>query len=141
MSNKLKKFLEYIKENTNSNVSEFTYLILEKLPNGLKVSLTEEGKQEVADWNESEIEDDRKLYDLFDDVQGNSEYKFVFDLGEAGFGLTQASGITDGYYYDDKGDLTDKGHSDSEVYYHNNYAYHSILWYILQDGYIILNKA
>ena len=92
---------------------EFRYLILEPDPNGLWIHLTSEGKEELE--NTEEITDDN-FYDLFEDVQGNSEYIFHSDLGQSGLGLTEAPGITDGYIMNDNG-------SDYEEYYDSGIIY------------------
>jgi hypothetical protein len=77
----------------------FNYLYIRKVPNGLKLELTDEG---IIAYTEEEISE---MYDLFEDVQGNSEMSYIDNAGDMGFGLTEAPIITDGYYYDDNGDF------------------------------------
>lgn len=112
------------------------YLNMEILENGdLKISLTEEGKEEV---DETGISID-SFYDYFDDIRANSEFMFFEDLGEAGLGMTSAPGITDGYYYNDNGDITDELHDDSVIYWYPNYVVKDFTEELKNNGYVIFN--
>jgi hypothetical protein len=128
----------HLNENAGGNVEHYRYLDIEKVEDGLKISLNEAGKQNVED--EGGIEES-KFYDYFEDVRGNSEYIYFEDMGDAGFGLTSAPGITDGYEYNDDGELTDEGHTDSEVYWFPNYMIRDFTQDMLEDGYVIFTKA
>ena len=113
------------------------YLSLERLPNGIKISLTEEGKTKVLDEGISED----TFIDYFDDIRGNSELDFHYDLGSMGFGLTEAPGITDGYYYDDEDTYTDGDNEDSEVYYYDDYMLKDFTKELADNGFVIFHKA
>lgn len=105
------------KTKKNNMLHEGTYLRFQTKGNHLVVNLTDEGKEWVK-------ENGRITYDnfneLFEDIQGNSELMYFSDLGEAGLGLTSAPGITDGYSYNDEGELV--GHADAKLWYYDNYA-------------------
>lgn len=117
---------------TNLN---FRYLTFIFSKNGLTIQLTKEGKEFIKDF-------DATFDDLFDEVRGNSELIYFEDIGEAGFGLTSAEGITDGYYYDDKGNITDKGHKkDSAVYWYPNYMIVNFFEELQENGETFFNKA
>jgi len=126
--------LDIVKEGV-SNIENYRYLNIEKLPNGLMIHLNDEGKEE------SEKLTEQNFYDLFEDVQGNSEYKYFDDIGEAGFGLTSAPGITDGYYFDDDGDLTSGDHTDAEVYWFPNYMVEDFTKTLIEEGKVFFVKA
>jgi len=126
--------LDIVKENV-SDIENYRYLNIEKLSDGLMIYLNEEGKEESEDLTE------QNFYDLFDDVQGNSEYRYFDDLGEAGLGLTSAPGITDGYYFDDDGNLTDGDNTDSEVYWFPNYMVEDFTKTLREKGKVFFVKA
>lgn len=112
------------------------YLEMEILKNGdLKISLTDDGILEV---DETGISIDN-FYDYFDDIRANSEYLYFEDLGKAGIGLTDSPGITDGYYYDDDGELTDEEHDDSSIYWYPNYIVKDFTEDLMENGYVIFN--
>ena len=78
------------------------------------IKLTNEGVQEVNEMREDEKSDADIMYELFEDITANSELIYHSDLGDSGFGLTSASGITDGYYYNDNGDFEESDESSEE---------------------------
>ena len=120
----------------------YRYLDITKYPNGLELAINEEGREEVKEWQEGEMGDYEIMGELFDTVQGNSEYMWHEDLGDRGFGLTSAPGITDGYYYDDDMNLTDKGQEDSaELYSFMGYEIHSPLELLLRDGKVFFARV
>jgi len=131
----MKKLLE-IKSKLKklSGREAFQYLDIEKVSNGLWLYINE-GTEEYEDLTEMTFSD------IFDDVQGNSEYMYFFDVGEAGFGLTSAPGITDGYYYGDDGELTEGEHTDSELYYYPDYAVTDFTEELRTKGKVFFNKA
>ena len=117
-----------------SGKQQFQYLDIEKVSNGLWLYINE-GSEEYEDLTEMNFSD------IFDDVQGNSEYMYFFDVGEAGFGLTSAPGITDGYYYGDDGELTEGEHTDAELYYYSDYAVTDFTEELKTKGKVFFNKA
>jgi hypothetical protein len=118
------------------------YISLDITPNGnLKITLDEDGRAEVLEMRDDDRNDDYIMSELFDDVRGNSELMYFDDIGAQGFGLTEAPAITDGFYYDDNGDLTDEGHDDSELYYHERYMIDSFIDTMLEQGYVIFDRA
>lgn len=114
---------------------EFNYLYLTEVPNGLKLELTDEG---INGYNEEEIND---MYDLFEDIQANSEIKYIDNAGDMGFGLTDAPIVTDGYYYDDNGDFTDEGVVDSKVYVWNDYMLKDLFATLMEQGSVVLMEV
>lgn len=145
-SNNMKHLKEFKIFNINENNKKtFRYLNLEKLPNKLKISLNEDGynyiKDENIDIEESDYQKLQSLFDdLFDDVQGNSDYQYIENVGDFGFGLTEAPGITDGYYYDDNGDFKEIDET-SELYYYEPYQIRDFVKELLKNGEVIFNKA
>lgn len=130
------KFLKTYENFWDVYVPSGNYLDMEILENGdLKISLTDEGKEEVED---NGI-DFYKFYDLFDDIRGNSDFMFFEDLSDAGLVMTNAPGITDGYYFDDNGDITDKEHDDSVIYWYPNYVISDFTEVLKEKGYVIFN--
>ena len=145
--NTLKRFSEFINEEFgyvdrekeyHGDVEHYRYLDIEKLPNGLMVHLNEDGKKESE---ESDNLNENNFDEYFEDVQGNSEYLYHNDMGDAGFGLTNAPGITDGYHIGDGGDLTDDDHEDSEVYWFPNYMVEDFTETLKKDGKVFFTKA
>ena len=147
----IKEYNSFINENMGNNNRQFRYLDLEPLEFGLKISLNEDGLKRVE---EDDDLTEQNFYEYFDDIQANTEYIFFNDMGEAGFGLTEAPGITYGYYYNDKGDLTDedeiikdedeieediiiKHSEDSEVYYFEPYMIKDFTAELKEKGYVI----
>lgn len=133
----LKKFFEFINENNNTNNASGRYITLETTSDGLWLHITPEGKQEM---DENFTED--KFWNIFEDIQVNSEWMYHDDIGEAGFGLTSAPGFTDGYFIDDDGNLSDEGHEeDSEVYWFPNYQVESFTETLITEGKVFFDKA
>lgn len=133
-----------INENLN-NKQSFRYLDIEILPNGLKIILNEDGydyiKDEDINVEEKNYQKLQSLFDdLFDDVQGNSDYMYIANIGDFGFGLTEAPGITDGYYYDDNGDLKETDET-SELYYYEQYQINDFVEKLITNGEVIFDKA
>jgi len=96
----------------------YRYLSIEELNNSLIISLTDEGKEKV---NEDGLHY-FNFCDYFEDIQCNSEFIFHEDLGDSGFGLTSAPGISDGYYLcDDNHNEYITSFDDSKLYYFNDY--------------------
>lgn len=132
--------MKYIKtfEAYNANRTEGgKYLSLEFLTNGLKVSLTDEGKEKA-------LEDGLNIdnfWDYFEDIHVNSELSYHANLGDSGLGLTSAEGITDGYYVNDDGNWTDEGHEDAELYWFPNYEVEDFCETLLKDGSVFFTKA
>jgi len=114
---------------------EFNYLYLKEVPNGLKLELTDEG---INGYKKEEIND---MYDLFEDIQANSEIAYIDNAGDMGFGLTEAPIITDGYFYDDMGEFTDEGVQDSKVYVWNDYMIKDLFATLMEQGSVVLTEV
>lgn len=130
--------------NDGNNTEHYRYLDIQKVKNGLKVSLNEEGMEEVKELKDDGKSDWDIWYDLFEGVQGNSEYIFHRDMGESGFGLTNAEGITDGYYYEgeDRHNLYKTDYPKSaKIYWFPNYMVESSLDTMLKNGSVIFTEA
>lgn len=117
------------------------YLTISATKDLMKIKLTDDGKEEVKDLRADGKSDSDIMSMLFEDIQGNSELIWQYDLGETGFGLTSASGVTDGYYYGDNGEFTDEGRKDSRLYYFADYMLRSEVDDLLNKGELVLNGA
>lgn len=107
------------------------YLNLQKLDTGnLKIILTDDGREEME-----EGKDD--FSDLFDDIRSNSDYLYWESIGDAGLGMSDAPCITDGYYFDDNGDLTEG--DDSEIFWFPNYMVENFIEELVENGFVIFN--
>lgn len=130
---------------TRRNIQRYNYLNIEKQKAGINIMIRHEGVDQVNEWREQHPEwnDDMIMSELFDDVQGNSEYLFVPDGGEAGFGLTNAPMILDGYHYvGEKGKMYDTDYPKSaHVYYFGNYMIISPLEVLLRDKSVFFTEA
>lgn len=102
---------------------------------------TEEGLEEIQSLKEDGKSDNEIFMEFMEDISSNSELEYHTDLGELGFALTSASGITDGYYYDDEGEFTDKGNTDSRVYYFPDYMLRSEVEDFIDRGQVIYHGA
>ena len=124
-------------ENTDQEETliEGKYLKLNRMKNGnLKIILTPDGKEMVEEDGMNEDNFD----DYFDDIRGNSEYVYFINLSVAGIGMSDAPCITDGYYYDDDGNLTDYDHiEDSEIFYYPNYITKIFTDELIENGFVI----
>ena len=115
------------------------YLTITANKNRMVIKLTNEGIQEVNEMREDEKSDAEIMYELFEDINANSELIYHSDLGDSGFGLTSASGVTDGYNYNDNGDLEESDET-ARLYYFNDYALRSEIDDLL-NGELFLNGA
>lgn len=122
----------------NSQLRSGEYLTLERLENGnLKISLTEEGKEEVEEDGISDV----KFHDYFEDIFSNSELIYSSDISELGI-MMAAPGIIIGYYYSDDGELTDKGNEEySEVFYYVDYVIRDFTDELKNDGHVIFQTS
>lgn len=134
------KNFKLFNESLNNSYSG-RYLELEALPNGLKISLTPEAKEELEEILPEEKIHDDDISDMFDDIQGNSEYLFHLDMGIVGFGLTEAPGITDGYQINDDYTEYELIGDTAEVYYYGDYMIKSFKKELKNNGYVIFDKA
>jgi len=155
-----KKILSYklfcesvINENQSPEILETiggTYVTLEKYANGIKFTITEEGKElleeEYADGGMPSFGVDGNIpesvfWDMFEDIESNSEYMFIEDMGAAGFGLTEAPGILDGYYLADNGNkfITDYPES-AEIYWYPDYMVKNFLIELKETGETFFTK-
>ncbi len=116
---------------------EGRYVRIEPMKNGLKVSLTEEGIEEAKEKGSTEM----GFWDLFEDIEVNSEWKYIYNIGEVGLGMSNAPAFIFGYNIDDLGVITDEGRDDSELYYYDNYMIKDFVEVMLEDGSVIFTKA
>ena len=117
----------------------FRYIDLEPTANGLKIVLNEEGREYLEEHkDEGEV---MNFIELFEDVEANSEYLYHPDGGDAGFGLTLAPVISDGYYFDDNRKLTDKDNEEtSEVFAFMDYQVVNPADKLLKDGEVVFER-
>lgn len=135
----IKGFFEFINEgNTKFNHSG-RYIELEVDPNGLWVILTEEGRKEAEENKDDEKHRlcENNFYEYFEDIQANSEWLYFDDMGEAGFGLTNAPGFTVGV----SDYLTDDVDDDAEVYWFPNYMVENFCETLIEEGKVFFTLA
>ena len=116
-------------------VNEFDYLYLRPTKNGLIIELTDKG---IEAYNNEEI---YEMYDLFEDVNSNSEWSYIDNAGDVGLGLTEAPVITDGYYFDDNGEFTDEGVKGSRLYVWNDYMIKDLFDTLMEQGQVTLTEV
>lgn len=116
------------------------YLKLTTVEGGdLRISLTQEGKEWVA--GNGPINYDT-FPQLFEDIEANSELMFVDDSGEAGFGLTNAPSILDGYYLSDNGDGRElEHHDDATVWAFLDYQIQNPFTTLSEEGSVVFEKV
>ena len=102
------------------------YLSIHIQENSMVLKLTPDGRI-IAETMKAENKSDLDImYELFEDIQTNSEFIWHSDLGDSEFGLTSAPGITSGYYYHgERGEMYKTDHEDPQVYYFDEYALRS----------------
>ena len=71
-----------------------------------------------------------------EDIIVNSEFMYFF---ESPVGLTNAPVITDGYYFDDDGEL--ENHEDADLYWFPNYMVTSFVEELKEKGEVFFTKA
>lgn len=109
------------------------YLTLIPSEKGVTIKITDEGREYVKDDLDGKLTEQNFL-DLFESIRNNSEYNYFPDAGDANFALASCPVITDGYYYDDSGKFTDKGHKDSRVFAFMDYAVKDFTEELLEKG-------
>ena len=107
--------------------NNFRYVTIKKYKNKLVVELTDEGREEVKELKEDGKGDYDIMPELFEDVQGNSEYVYHHDLGASGLGMTDAEGITFGVNVDEDGSYPITEDEGAKVYFFNYSAIRSPL--------------
>ena len=108
------------------------YLTLTPQKHNLKIELTEEGKEKAQEdgltWE--------NFYDYIEDIIVNSEYMY---FSESPVGLTEAPVISEGYNYDDNGNL--EAADDSRLYYYDYYMIKDFADELKEDGEVIFTLA
>jgi hypothetical protein len=117
------------------------YLTITADKNKMVIKLTDEGIEEVNEMREENKSDSQIMYELFEDINANSELIYHDDLGESGFGLTSASGVTDGYYLSDNGDEYEEAGKDARLYYFNDYMLRSEIDDLLNGELVLSGSA
>lgn len=120
----INNFSEFLSENKNSvsflkkNADEFgRYVNLNILPNGnLEISLTEEGKTEIEEYDNIFFED------LIDDIRANSNWLYVDPLSNVGI-ASDAPAMIFNYDMTDEGRIIVNVYDDGEVFYYNDYTF------------------
>lgn len=137
----MKKFVKTFESfyQNDSVISSNEYLEIIQKTNGLEIILTPEGKEYLDDYLD-ELQTEMPFFDLFETINTNSELIFHMNLGDAGFGLTSAPGITDGYFYGDNGDLEESS-EDAELYFYEPYQIKSFLEELYEKGKTFFQKA
>lgn len=103
---------------------------------GLMLTLTPDGIEEVADIGT----DEDRFIEIFEDIQVNSDWMFHLDMGNSGFGLTEAPGFTAGYVQNDDGEFAST-HDDSAVYYYKDYVIKNFMSELYPNGSVIFKKG
>lgn len=135
----INKFSEFLSENKNSIdiLKKFAdesgqYINLNILPNGnLEISLTEEGKIEIEDYENLDY--------LIDDIRGNSSWIYVDDLADYGF-MSNAPAMLFQYDMDEDGEISVNIYEDGEVFYYPNYAIYDFVDKLKTEGSVIFDR-
>lgn len=126
------KHLKTYERYYNDEIMHYRYLDLQLLENGnLKISLTDDGIEEAKENGIDEV----KFYNFFEDIEGNSDYKYFDILSESGLGMSEAPCIVDGFYYDDDGGPSI--YEDSVIYVYYDYVYKDFTKELLENKYVI----
>lgn len=116
----------------DDRIMHYKYLDLQILEDGnLKISLNEDGIEEAKENGIDEV----KFYLFFEDIEGNSDYKYFDILSESGLGMSEAPCIVDGFYYGDDGEPSI--YEDSEIYVYYDYYKNDFTEELLENGYVI----
>ena len=116
------------------------YLKLEITGDELRLSVHPSKLEEVKDMlPEGEENAEGIFMELFEDIQANSCYDYVENLGNVGFGLTEAPGILCNYDTSDKGGFIEK--DDSHVYFYNSYMVEDFVRLLANGEVVIFNEA
>jgi hypothetical protein len=132
----IKSYNSFLNENffSYSVYQSFSFLDLEILENGnLKIILNDDGKEEVDNNSINE----NNFSDYFDDIQGNTGYRYFYDASVIGF-MTEAPIIINQWDFDDKGDIVLT--EDSIIWTYNNYAIKDFTKELVEQGYVIFSK-
>lgn len=146
----MKKYVKLFEE-FSQNTIQGRYLILTPSDRSLKISLTEEGKEELFDLipkdelepnvhNEYPISSETEwkvMAELFDDIRANSSWDFI--SAEEINALTDPSVIIigDDVSRNDHGEIEETGN----IYWDTNYALVSIISDFINKGFTTLQKA
>ena len=135
---RLKKYTEYINEDTQYlpyDIKE-EYMGLRIINNELILYLTTQGRRIVREEKGLDFE---LFWELYEGIQNNSDYLFHINLGEDGFGLTDAPGISFGYIIDRDGQYEQQT-TNSYVFYYKDYMYTNFIEELESNGRLIFTK-
>lgn len=134
----IKSYNCFLNENLFSYISiyqSFSFLDLEILENGnLKIILNNDGKDEVIDSGINE----NNFSDYFEDIQGNTGYRYFNDASYLGM-MTEAPIIINGFDFNDNGDYILL--KDSIIWIYNDYAIKDFTKDLVEQGYVIFNNS
>ena len=127
------------------NTEDYRFLSLTVEESGLKITLNKDGYEEIDQYHTDHEGSIRwgAIYELFDDIRGNSEYAYFDDLGSAEIkglaALTSAPAIINGY------NITNDGYfeliDDSVVYWYPNYMINDPIDILYETGEVFFNKG
>jgi hypothetical protein len=136
----IKLFEDFSKLNENVQIDEKNeYVQLVTKGQNLEIKLVAKGSDLKELQQAHKKQGERCFDDFFDTIQGNSELLYFSNLGDAGFGLTDAPGITDGYYMNDDGDY--ESHDDARVWFYNDYMINDFVKELLTKKSVVFTLA
>jgi len=125
-----------VNENFPPQEKEGNFIVFSFTANGnLKITLTPEGIEKAESESLSELNFDEYV----EDITTNSDYDYVWNVGEIGLGLTDAPGILFAYDIADDGDYLET--EDSELFYYEPYQLHDFGEMLKKNGYVVFDKA
>ena len=133
------KYLKIYEDFKSGKIENYNYISLEKIQYGLKITINSEGMEILEDADVGEIKSENIMFELFEDVRGNSEYEYHSNMGDIGLGLTSAPGITDGFFINDEGDFEEN--ESAEAYFFSDYMIINFIEKLMTEKSVVFNKA
>jgi hypothetical protein len=121
--------------NTHDDWISYNFLDLDILERGhLKIMLNDNGKEEVK---HMDLTPDN-FYDLFEDIQANSEMMYFDDMSDVGLGMSSSPCITDGYWYsDDNLGYLEPVDDTARIFWYPNYSIKDFTEELVENGYVV----
>jgi hypothetical protein len=115
------------------------YLTIVERGGCLQIHLTAGGREKLDDirTDHPEWNDDDVFVELFDDIRGNSPMDFLPNIGEEGFGLTDAPGFAIGERSETDNAYTD----DVKLWHYPDYMIRSFLEELEINGFVLFVQA
>lgn len=117
------------------------YITLSVYNTGIEISINRGMKRNFRELcKDLQFDENNIMSEIFEEIQCNSEFMYHFDLGESGFGITSAPGISFAYGLTEDPNNPYSESEDSELYWYPDYCVSSFIVRLHDTGKIFFPR-